>query len=114
MLQCTITVVKLDRKKYQNRHDFIETAFVRTAEPLPPDHSLNMELDLQSFIWAPCAQQYSLAETPQLPPHLGSDKRALLVSQDRRHLFVSPLLPPPSPLFICLIKIWMQPQIPNI
>ncbi len=29
---------------------------------------LNMELDLQKFIWASCAQLYSLAETPQLPP----------------------------------------------
>ncbi len=29
---------------------------------------LNMELDLQKFIWAPCAQLYSSAETPQLPP----------------------------------------------
>jgi hypothetical protein len=54
-------------------------------------HRLNMELDLQSFIWAPCAQLYSLAETPQppLPPpptsHLGSYIRALLVSRDRRH-----------------------------
>jgi hypothetical protein len=38
------------------------------------------------FIWAPCAQLYSLAETPQPPPlHLG----APLVSQDRRHLFVT-------------------------
>jgi hypothetical protein len=44
------------------------------------------------FIWAPCAQLYSLAETPQppLPPHLGPYTRALLVSQDRRHLFVTP------------------------
>jgi hypothetical protein len=35
---------------------------------------------------------YSLADTPQLPPfhpHLGSYTRALLVSQDRRHPFVS-------------------------
>ncbi len=31
------------------------------------------------FIWAPCAQLYSLAETPNPP----------LVSQDRRHLFVA-------------------------
>jgi hypothetical protein len=51
-----------------------------------------MELHLQSLhIWAPCAQLYSLVETPQLPPtpHLGSYKRAILVSQDR-HLFVTP------------------------
>jgi hypothetical protein len=41
------------------------------------------------FIWAPCAQLYSLAKTPQPSPHplLGSYTRALLVSQDR-HLFV--------------------------
>jgi hypothetical protein len=35
-----------------------------------------------------------MAETPQLPPtdapHVGSYTRALLVSQDRRHLFVTP------------------------
>jgi hypothetical protein len=39
-----------------------------------------------------CVQRYSLAENPQLPPppHLGSLTRALLVSQDRRHLFVTP------------------------
>ena len=54
-----------------------------------------MEVDLQSLFglhvtW--CAQLYSLAETPQLPPspHLDSYTRALLVSQDRRHLFVTP------------------------
>jgi hypothetical protein len=46
------------------------------------------------FIWAPCAQLYSLAETthPPPPPDLGSYTRALLVSQDRRHLFVIPSL----------------------
>ncbi len=39
-----------------------------------------------------CAQLYSLAETPATPllPHLGSNTRTLLVSQDRRHLFVTP------------------------
>ncbi len=45
------------------------------------------------FILAPCAQLYSLAETPQLPtlpPHLGSYTRALLLSQNRRHLYVTP------------------------
>jgi hypothetical protein len=48
------------------------------------------------FNWAPFAQLYSLAETPQpptpIPPHLGSYARALLVVQDRRHLFVTPCL----------------------
>jgi hypothetical protein len=41
-----------------------------------------------------CVQLYSLAETPQVPPsprRWGSYTRALLVSQDRRHLFVTPL-----------------------
>ncbi len=41
------------------------------------------------------AVPYSLAETPQLPipPHLGSYTRVLLVSQNRRHLFVTPCVP---------------------
>ncbi len=30
-------------------------------------HKLNVELDLQKFFWAPCAQLYSLAEIPN--PH---------------------------------------------
>jgi hypothetical protein len=30
----------------------------------------HMELDLQSLFWAPCAQLYSLAETPQPAPTL--------------------------------------------
>ncbi len=54
-----------------------------------------MELDLQSFFWALCAQLYSLAETRQpLPPlpHLGSYTKALLVSQDKWNLFVTPWL----------------------
>ncbi len=46
------------------------------------------------FIWASGAQLYSLAETQQLlpppPPHLGSYMRSLLVSEDRRHFFVTP------------------------
>jgi hypothetical protein len=52
-----------------------------------------MELDLRSFFGLPCAQLYSLTETPQTLPsplHLGSYTRALLVSQDRRHFFVAP------------------------
>jgi hypothetical protein len=47
-----------------------------------------MELDLQSLLGS-CVQLYSLAETPHPPPHLGSYTRALLVSKDRRHLFVT-------------------------
>ncbi len=57
-----------------------------------------MELYLQSpeFIWTPCVQLYVLIDwdpaSPLLSPHLGSYTRALLVSQDRRHLFVFPWL----------------------
>jgi hypothetical protein len=64
---------------------------------LSPAHGLNMELDLQSLFRLLCTlctqlYRYSLAETatPPLPPHLGSYTRALLVSQDRPHLFVTP------------------------
>ncbi len=50
---------------------------------------LNMEVDLKSLFWLHvtwCVQLNSLAETP----HLDSMARALLVSKDRRHLFVTP------------------------
>jgi hypothetical protein len=58
-------------------------------------HRLNMELDLQSLFGLLCTAVYSLAETPQVSPprHLGSYTRARLVSQDRRHLFVTPWFP---------------------
>ncbi len=56
-------------------------------------HQVKYGVRSPKFIWAPCAQLYSLAETPQPPPpflpHLGSYTRALLVSQDRRHLYVT-------------------------
>jgi hypothetical protein len=49
---------------------------------------LNMELDLQSLFGLLCtALQYTLTETPQLPPPVPRIW-ALLASQDRRHLFV--------------------------
>ncbi len=44
-----------------------------------------------------CAQVYSLAETPQLPPSpriWTRITRALLVCKDRRHLFVTPCWKP--------------------
>jgi hypothetical protein len=47
------------------------------------------------LIWAPCAQLYSFAETrttPPIPRYMGSYTRALLVSQDRRHPFVTPFM----------------------
>jgi hypothetical protein len=48
-----------------------------------------MELDLQSLHI--CAQLYSLAETPAAPtPRIWAHARALMLSQDRRHLFVTP------------------------
>ncbi len=58
-------------------------------------HRLNIELDFQSLFGLLCIQLYSLAEIPQLPPfpmHLGSYMMAILVSQERRHLFVTPCL----------------------
>ncbi len=59
-------------------------------------HRLNLEVDLQSLFglhvtW--CAQLHSLTDTPQLPlpPALGlQDLYTILVSRDRRHLFVTP------------------------
>jgi hypothetical protein len=36
-------------------------------------NAVNMdEVKSPKFIWVPSAQLYSLAETPQLPPHFGS------------------------------------------
>jgi hypothetical protein len=47
-----------------------------------------------NFIWAPvysCTHWLRPCNSPPpLPPHLGSYTRALLVIQDRRHLFVTP------------------------
>ncbi len=53
---------------------------------------LNMELDLQNLFGLLCTAVligWDSATSP-LPPHPGSYTRALLVSQDRRHLFVTP------------------------
>jgi hypothetical protein len=51
-----------------------------------------MELDLQSLFGAPVysCTHWLRPRNSALPPHLGSYTRALLVSQDRRHLFVTP------------------------
>jgi hypothetical protein len=48
-----------------------------------------MELDLQSLFELLCRAHWLSPATPP-PPYLGSYRRSLLVSQDRRHLFVSP------------------------
>ncbi len=60
------------------------TAFIQTHR--------NMELYLQSLFGLLCTAVLfgSDPATPPLPPHLGSYTRALLVSQDRRHLFLTP------------------------
>ncbi len=52
-----------------------------------------MELDLQSLFGLLCSNTYWLRpriSPPPPAPHLGSYTRALLVSRDRRHLFVTP------------------------
>jgi hypothetical protein len=77
----------------ENNQELRQFSLFRSTFSFRLAHRLNMEVDLQKLIWAPCAQLYSFAETPQLPPippHWDSYTRALLVSQDRRHLFVTP------------------------
>jgi hypothetical protein len=67
---------------------------------LPKNQSLSAPLwshgvICPKYIWALVyVQLFLLTETPQStpPPHLVSYTRALLVSQDRRHLFVTPCL----------------------
>jgi hypothetical protein len=62
-------------------------------------HRLNMELDLQSLFGLhvhSCTHWLKPRNSP-LPPHFGSFTRALLVSQDRRHIFVTPCIPQPAP-----------------
>ncbi len=54
-------------------------------------HRLNMGLDLQSLFGLhvhSCTHWLRTLIPP--PPHLGSHTKTLLVSQDRRHLFVTP------------------------
>jgi hypothetical protein len=53
-----------------------------------------MELDLQSFFGLHVHSLYTHCGDPATPspPHLGLYTRALLVSQDRRHLFVTPCI----------------------
>ncbi len=57
-------------------------------------HRLNIELDLQSLFGLLCTAVLISWDpaTPSLPTQLGSYTRALLVSQDRRPLFVTPLM----------------------
>ncbi len=63
-----------------------------TLHPIPSEQRLNMVLDLQSLfglLWTSVLIGWDLA-TPPLNPHLSLYTRALLVSQDRKHLFVTP------------------------
>ncbi len=55
-------------------------------------HRLSIEIDIQSLfgLHVYSCTHWLRALHPPLP-HLGSDTRALLVSHDRRHLFVTPL-----------------------
>ncbi len=53
----------------------------------------HMELDLQSIFGLHmhnCTHWLRPRNPPPLPPHLDSSSRALLVNQDRRHLFATP------------------------
>jgi hypothetical protein len=50
---------------------------------------LNMELDVQRLFGLLCTADSAASPTPP-PPNLGSYTRALLVSQDRQHLLVTP------------------------
>jgi hypothetical protein len=55
-------------------------------------HRLHMELDLQSLFGLLCTVVVLIGGDPTIPPHpyLGLYTRVLLVSQKRRHLFVTP------------------------
>ncbi len=82
-------------KKYTRR----STIYYVMLAPLSQPH---MELDIHSLFGLLCTAVligWDSATTP-LPPHLGSYTRALLVSQDRRHLFVTPCMVPTPRLII--------------
>ncbi len=65
-----------------------------------------MELDLQSIFGLLCTAVLIGRDPATLPllPHLGSYIRALLVSQDRRHLFVTPLIEINKQLYYLCLK----------
>jgi hypothetical protein len=72
----------------------IDKGILRKLTRVASEHRLNMKLNLQSLFGLLCTL-YSCTHwlrpaTNPLPPHLGSYTRALLVSQDRRHLFATP------------------------
>ncbi len=89
-------IICIDCSGYSKRYDGAGRRWPLTNLFFCVSHRLNMEVDLQSLFglhvtW--CSQLQSLAVTPQPPPSpriWTRIKRALLVSRDRRHLFVTP------------------------
>jgi hypothetical protein len=68
--------------------------FYAQLKAYPLAHRLNMEVDLQSLFGLHVygCNHLLRPRNPTPPPHLGSYTRPLLVSQDRRHLLVTPAL----------------------
>jgi hypothetical protein len=66
--------------------------FSGNISPMHLKHRLNMVLDLQSLfgLHAHSYTHWLRCRNPPPPSHLGSNTRTLLVSQERRHLFVTP------------------------
>jgi hypothetical protein len=86
----------LENNALSSLHELLRNCLVGGGEgqqPLPLHYWLNMEVDIHSLFGlhvTGCAHLYSLAENRQPPPpHWDSYTRALLVSKDRRHLFVT-------------------------
>ncbi len=89
-----------------------------STDPQPPLlepwlHRLNLKLDLQSSFGLLCTAVLIGWDpaTPPLPPHLGSHMRSLLVSQDRRHLFVTLCLAK-TKLTKAALTVYIHPSIP--
>ncbi len=84
-----------EKYSIQSRCQHFEVCSARNTKSIyHSEHRLNMELDLHSLGSMCSAQLYSLAETPRPSPPpspaFGLIYEGLLVSQDRRRLFVTP------------------------
>jgi hypothetical protein len=85
-------------------------------------HRFNYEINLQSFFGLhvhSCTHWPRTATSSPFPPHLDSNTRALLVSQYRRHLLVTPCLPLFCVLFCiddikCLLNVWRKFSVQNL
>jgi hypothetical protein len=75
-----------------------------TAHFYPKNHRLNLELHVQSLLGLHVHSSTHWLRTPSLPPHLGSYTRAPLVSQDSRHLLVTPCKKRKNGVYISLYK----------